>query len=88
MESSSTNYKYHKSEQAIEILVKDIRSNISSLSEMLDETEEDGGVIAREYMIKQLEINEEIHGDVKLFHDGTIDKMKKKREAVGVIKYC
>ncbi|KAD4180510.1 hypothetical protein E3N88_29101 [Mikania micrantha] len=76
MASSSTNYKYQKSEEAIEILIKgqekekkddrimrnsfcilnglvisDIRSNISTLSELLDETKEDGGVIAREYML-------------------------------------
>ncbi|KAD5318248.1 hypothetical protein E3N88_18194 [Mikania micrantha] len=48
---------------------------------MLDETEEDGGVIAREYMLNQLRITEEIHGDVKLLLDGTINKMKNKREA-------
>ncbi|KAD3067087.1 hypothetical protein E3N88_34967 [Mikania micrantha] len=111
MASSSSNYKYQKSEEAIEILLKDqekekkddrimrnslcmmnglliadIRSNISTLSDLPDETGEDGGVIAREYMLNQLRINEDIHGDVKLLLDGTIEKMKKKREGVGMIK--
>ncbi|KAD6795977.1 hypothetical protein E3N88_06873 [Mikania micrantha] len=68
------------------LVISGIKSNISTLSDLLDETEEDGGVIAREYMLNQLRINDEIHGDVKLLLYGIIDKMKKKREAVGMIK--
>ncbi|KAD7479351.1 hypothetical protein E3N88_02487 [Mikania micrantha] len=111
MAASSSNYKYQKCEEAIEMLLKgqekenkddrimrnsmcmmnglviaDIRTNISTLSDLLDKSEEDGGVIAREYMLEQLRINEDIQGDVKLLLDGTIDKMKKKREGVRMIK--
>ncbi|KAD4586489.1 hypothetical protein E3N88_24090 [Mikania micrantha] len=69
-----------------DVETRDIHSNISTLSDLFDETEEDGGVIARKYMLNQLRINEDIHGDVKLLLDGTIEKMKKNREGVGMIK--
>ncbi|KAD6455151.1 hypothetical protein E3N88_09857 [Mikania micrantha] len=68
-----------------ELLIADIRSNISNLSDLLDDNGE-GAEAAKDYMVSQLMMNEEMHVGIEELLKVTIDKMKKKRDGVDEIK--
>ncbi|KAD4888629.1 hypothetical protein E3N88_20702 [Mikania micrantha] len=61
------------------LIIADIRSNISNLSELLDDNGE-GAEEAKDYMVSQLMMNEEMHAGIDELLKVTIDKMKKKRD--------
>ncbi|KAD4982239.1 hypothetical protein E3N88_18910 [Mikania micrantha] len=66
------------------LLIADIRSNISNLSELLDDNGE-GAEATKDYMVSQLMMNEEMHDGIEELLKVTIDKMKK-RDGVDEIK--
>ncbi|KAD2393539.1 hypothetical protein E3N88_40516 [Mikania micrantha] len=67
------------------LLIADIRSNIANLSDLLDDTSE-GAEAAKDYMVSQLMMNEEMHAGIEDLLKVTIDKMQKKRDGVDEIK--
>ncbi|KAD6455068.1 hypothetical protein E3N88_09774 [Mikania micrantha] len=62
------------------LVISDIRSNIATLGDFMDDPLNEGDDLAQDYLINQIMINEEIHGVVKKLVDDTIDKTKKRRE--------
>ncbi|KAD5318034.1 hypothetical protein E3N88_17980 [Mikania micrantha] len=68
------------------LVISDIRSNIATLGEFVDDQLTEGDDLAQDYLINQIMMNEEIHGVVKKLGDGTIDKTKKRKEGVEEIK--